>query len=245
MSRRLISTKCIQDVTDDMESFFWVLLYIWIRYLLTDLDSDLLSEFLGRCFCADWRVPYDNKSRERSLRGGDSRARFVSSNTRVLGGPFITWPHQPVMRDWFRRIVLTLQQLTQAQDVMDRDAEDARNAQAMPASAHSVDATAGPCENDADETWKHALPVCDMASHNWFLKTIDNALATEQMWNVGIQEHEGRRTEDSQDHWAKKTTSVSEIGRAVDALPTTQDSPLGRRSRQSNFLVQHPSFFRA
>ena len=70
--------KLLPGRDDDLESFLWVILYICMRYLLTTLDSAMLSSILEENFRNDVQVLRAKGGVSKLKGGGNKRGTFSS-----------------------------------------------------------------------------------------------------------------------------------------------------------------------
>jgi serine/threonine protein kinase len=216
MSRRLLSgEEChAQDVTDDLESFFWVTLYNCIRYLHTNIDGENLSEFLMDCFRNDWRIG----AVKGELAGGETRGRFVRKEGSIGNLEPVRWLHQHPITFWTQDVLRALNTL----DVHQTQLTKVAKVLAIDPDLNILDDVELMMRGLTSRTLlldrykklplsERFLPDCEMAKHSWFLETLNDALSGKRgdlriPWNNGLEIYgqDGRTTEGASDHWTHK-----------------------------------------
>lgn len=112
MSRRLLfgGDSTIQDMTDDLESFFWVILYICLRYLTTNLsEKELVPPWVFPPRLGRSRTPLREEARD------TGRSARVRHHGRIRNRP-VKWNRQPAVKSWIMNMIIPhLERLTSAQ----------------------------------------------------------------------------------------------------------------------------------
>lgn len=161
-----------QDVADDLELFFWVVLYTCLFYLETNLEPEYLQKFMTGCFHEDW-APLQVQGIT-VVTGGANRTKFVADLGKI-SGTCPSWIYQRGVGKFVRSMVPALSMLPAVCDEINEE-------EVIP-KFETLE--------ERIEYFFSKVPDCNIAKHDWFLAQIDGCLGDEHLWST-VEQPESR-----------------------------------------------------